>query len=285
MHIHSYLLPYDSARRSERMGAGPQYWVDNGLVEMLQAGGHTVTTKVIEAQTDFPMEIITSFALYGKLAAEIQRDCTDGQTALVLSGNCGASLGTISGLRGRNESPIGVVWFDAHGDFNTPDTSPSGYLDGMCLATAAGLGWKNVASRLPGFRPLAIEHILHIGGRDFDPLEEQLMAERDLPYIPAKQIHERGLRDAVLPGLDALSSRVKAIYLHFDVDVLDPAETPANHYAAPGGLYPAQMLEAVALLRERFQILGMGIASFDPLYDIEGKTLTAVKEITSAALG
>lgn len=285
MNINAYLLPYDSGRRNERMGAGPQYWVDNGLLETLQSCGHDSRVKVIESHSPFQMEAVTSYELYSKLAAAIQQDCTDGQFPLVLSGNCGASLGTINGLHGLSEEPLGVVWFDAHGDFNTPDTSPTGYLDGMCLATAAGLSWKLMARAIPGFRPLKIEHIIHAGGRDFDPEEACLMKEKGVTTIEAQQLHEKGACGALELALNALRSRVKDIYLHFDVDVLEPDITPGNHYAVPGGLHPAQLREAFAMLRERFIIRGMGIGSFDPSYDVEGKTLRAVKDLVKVAIG
>lgn len=285
MNIQAYLLPYDSGRRNERMGVGPKYWVDHGLLETLQQCGHDTSVKVIEANGAFQIESVTSFELYSKLAAAIQQDCTGGRFPLVLSGNCGAALGTINGLHGLKETPIGVVWFDAHGDFNTPDTSPTGYLDGMGLAIAAGLGWKLMARAIPGFRPLKIEHILHAGGRDFDPEEACLMEEKGVPTIPAQQIHTHGVSAALQPALDDLRSRVKDIYLHFDVDVLDPEIAPGNHYAVPEGLHPEQMREAFALLRERFNILGMGIGSFNPAYDVEGKTLRAVKKLVGEVLG
>jgi arginase len=267
------------------MGAGPKYWVDNGLAETLLSRGHDVRVKVIESRSAFPMETVTSFELYRKLAAEIQQDCADGQFPLVLSGNCGAALGTISGLHGLSEKPLGVVWFDAHGDFNTPDTSPTGYLDGMCLATAAGLGWKLMARSLPGFRPLMVDRILHAGGRDFDPEEACLMDEKGVPVVSAQQIHASGARRSLEPALDMLQSQVQDIYLHFDVDVFDPEMAPGNHYAVPGGLHPAQVREAFTMLRERFTICGMGIGSFDPSYDEQGKTLRAVKELVEGLIG
>ncbi len=285
MDIRTFLLPYDSARRNDRMGAGPQYWLDNGLEAALQARGHTVCTKLVEAQDDFPTEIKTSFDLYRSLAAEIQRDCAQGQFPLVLSGNCGAAIGGINGLHGVLSDDLGVVWFDAHGDFNIPDTTRSGFLDGMGLATAAGLGWKALAKTLPGFRPVLPSHILHVGGRDFDPAEERLFAEQGVGLVTGPQVREQGIQAALQPAVDALRSRVREIYLHFDVDVLDPTETPANHFPAPGGLYPEEAAAAFRMLRSAFAIRGMGIASFDPKYDSQRKTLQAVMGLLEEVVG
>ena len=285
MDIRIFLLPYDSAHRNDRMGAGPQYWLDHGLEGLLRSGGHTVNTCIVEAQNDFPTEIKTSFDLYRSLAAQIQQDCASGQFPLVLSGNCGAALGGINGLHGLTTDDIGVVWFDAHGDFNIPDTTRSGFLDGMGLATAAGLGWKTLAKTLPGFRPVPASHILHVGGRDLDPAEERLFAEHGVGLVTGPQVRENGIQGALQPAVDQLRSRVREIYLHFDVDVLDPAETPANNFPAPGGLYPEEAAQAFRMLREAFTIRGMGIASFDPKVDTQRKTLQAVLGIVGEGIG
>ena len=285
MNIHLFLLPYDSGKRGERMGAGPRYWLENGLVEFLQARGHSVFTKMIEVETAFPTEIQTSFDLYHQLATNIQQDCAEGGFPLVLSGNCGAAIGGITGLSGLIPRDLGVAWLDAHGDFNTPDTTSSGFLDGMGLATAAGLSWKNLTRTLPSFRPVKTGQILHIGGRDFDPLEELLMVEHNITRVDARNVRENGLQARLQPAIQTLEPLVKDLYLHFDVDVLDPVETPANHFPAPGGLFPDEVIETTGMLRDHFTIRGMGIASFDPRYDEKKKTLQAVFNIIAAVLG
>lgn len=283
MEINIYVLPYDSGRRGERMGAGPMHWIDKGLEDFLRARGHAVRKTIIEAQGSFLTEIQTSFDLYRQLAGRIQQDCAGGAVPLVLSGNCGGALGGVSGLMGLTSEAVGVTWLDAHGDFNTPDTSASGFLDGMGLATAAGLGWKNLAKTLPNFRPVSTAHIVHVGGRDFDPGEEQLFVDHRVARVQAGEVRQDGLAARLAPVLDKMQRSVRDVYLHFDVDVLDPAETPANHFPAPGGLYPNEVAETIHLLRERFNLRGMGVASFDPSCDSHGKTRKAVFDLVAAA--
>ena len=283
MDINIYVLPYDSGRRGERMGAGPMHWIDNGLEDFLRARGHAVQKTIIEAQGSFLTEIQTSFDLYRQLAGRIQEDCVGGVVPLVLSGNCGGALGGVTGLTGLTGGEVGVAWLDAHGDFNTPDTSTSGFLDGMGLATAAGLGWKSLAKTLPGFRPVSTANIVHVGGRDFDSGEEQLFVDHRVARVRADDVRQYGLTAHLMPVLDRMRSSVRDVYLHFDVDVLDPAETPANHFPVPGGLYPNEVAEAIRLLRERFNLRGMGVASFDPRCDPHGKTLKAVFDLVAEA--
>lgn len=240
MDVQIYVLPYDSGRRGERMGAGPLHIIDNGLEDFLGKRGHDVRKTIIEAQGSFPMEIQTSFDLYCQLAGRIQQDCASGAVPLVLSGNCGGAIGAVAGLNGLKDEPVGVVWLDAHGDFNTPDTSPSGYLDGMCLATAAGLCWKTVAQKLPRFRPVSTEHIVHVGGRDFDPLEEQLFIEHQVARVQAGEVRQDGMAAHLVPVLDRLKGSVRDVYFHFDVDGSTRRRRRATNTSRRAGCTPTR---------------------------------------------
>ncbi|HVN53063.1 MAG TPA: arginase family protein [Anaerolineaceae bacterium] len=234
MNIHIFQVPYDSGRRDERMGAGPGHLLDRGLANYLRAHGHMVWISEIESSDPFPSEIKTSFELYRQLGAQVREGLDQGRLPLVLSGNCSAALGGIAGWEGATGCDLGILWLDAHGDFNTPDISPSGFLDGMGLATAAGLGWKSLALSIPGFRPVLPERIVHLGGRDFDRDEEALLRQQGVALVTAPQVRENGLAESLEPALDRLRRSVRDVYLHLDLDGLDPLETPAN-------LFPPQM--------------------------------------------
>jgi arginase len=281
-----YLVPYDSARRDWRMGQGPQHFLQNGLPGALQAaapqaGGCNLRTQIIETGQPFPAEIATAFELYGKLASAVRAEPREGTRSVVLSGNCGAALGTLSGISGE---AVGVIWFDAHGDFNTPETTRSGYLDGMGLAVAAGLCWTKLATAIPGFRPLAGRSILHVGSSDLEAPEERLMREHGLGLFPLAQWRAEGL-DGLALALDRLAETVSAVYLHLDLDVLHPAQTRANHFPAVDGLQPEQVKAAIGLIRERLAIRAVGVASYDPAYDPHGNTLRAGIDLVAAAVG
>jgi len=284
MNIHIFIVPYDSGKRAERMGAGPHHLIDNGLVQYLREHGHSVRTTTIEALDPFRVEIKTSYELYRQLSSSIQENCTKGEFPLILAGNCSAALGGIAGLSGLNSNPLGIAWLDAHGDFNTPDTTLSGFLDGMGLAAAAGLCWKNLVKAIPAYRSVNPAHIVHIGGRDFDPEEEQLLIDQGVTLIGAGEVRDNGVQMSLQPVLDKLGSQIHDLYLHLDVDVLDPEETPANHFPAPGGLFAKQAVDVVTLIRDQFQIHGMTVASYDPAYDRDGNTLRAIFELVHQAL-
>ena len=178
------------------------------------------------------------------------------------------------------EPNSGMIWLDAHGDFNTPETTESTFFDGMGMAIAAGHCWKKLAATIPWFRPIPDSNIIHVGGRDFDPGERELLQKSGVIVTTAEQIRE-GTRAALLPGFNHLRTRVEKLYLHIDLDVLDPASTPANSYSGrvPNGLTIEQVEMVIALIGERFQICAAGIASFDPNYDLNGQTLQATLRI------
>ena len=270
------LLPYDSGHRNLRMGRGPEHFLQNGLVEVLQSQGHEVFISTIEPQREFRAEVATQFELYGYAAEHIAQARQNGRFPLILSGNCGATLGALAGAGSKQ---LGVVWFDAHGEFNTPETTTSGFLDGMGLAVATGLCWKNLADSIPNFHPIAAERILLIGGRDFDAGEQERLEQAGATVVDCAAVEQIGIANALDTPLSELASRVEEVHLHIDLDVLNPKEAPANGFLMDeSGLSVQQLREAIALIQERSKITSATIASFDPTYDSQGQTLQAAIE-------
>jgi arginase len=284
MEVQIIQVPYDSAHRDLRMGSGPLHLTRNGLAQRLEQNGCDVYLETVESQSSFQAEIKTAFELYRALAVRVRVACSSNRFPLILSGNCNSSLGTIAGVGAKE---LGVVWFDGHGDFNTPETTTSGFLDGMGLSTAVGLCWKTLASSIPGFTPIPGSNVIHVGSRDFSSDEEQLFKQADVKIVTAEIIKQTGLRKALEPALEALRARVDRIYLHFDLDVLDPELAPANEFSPPNGLTVEQVEESIRLVGEWFKICGTAIASYDPRYDKEGQTMEAgtriILEVLTAA--
>ncbi|MBB4638242.1 arginase family protein [Longimicrobium terrae] len=182
MNIHLIAVPYDSAVRGWRMGAGPEALLRSGLEDHLRARGHHVATEIVEAPDDGPAtEIRTAFVLAAALRDRVRTAREAGALAVVLAGNCGSALGTVAAL--AEDEPL-VVWMDAHGDLNTPETSRSGFLDGMALAILTGHCWAPMAaSLLP--RPVAEDHVLLVGARDLDAGEQALLADSAIRLVHA----------------------------------------------------------------------------------------------------
>jgi arginase len=264
-----------------RLGNGPDRLLDEGLVEMLNREGHEVAVLRIGTTAGFATEVGTSFALSQGLARDVGSARESGDLPLILSGNCFVALGTISGL---DPSRLGIVWFDAHGEYNTPESTVTGCLDGMGLAAATGDCWQVLAAGIPGFAPVPQERIVLVGARDFDRQEEARLTRSRLVVVGPNEIANRGVAAALAPAFAKLKEDVSQVYLHFDMDVLDPSEAHANELAVEGGLTVQEVEEAVTQLRACCQIAGVGVAGFDPNFDSDGRAARAAFRIIAAVL-
>ena len=278
------VVPYDSGHRGLRMGDGPEHLVEGGLAEALRTGGLTPSFATVHPEGDPPAEVATAFELHGLVSEQVRGALAEGRFPLVLSGNCNASVGTISGA---GPEGLGVVWFDAHADFNTPETTTTGFTDGMGLAIAVGHCWRKMTEGVPGFSPVAEENVVLAGARDVQPAEKERLAASGVTVVGADRLGREGL-PAVAAVLDGLASRVGRVYVHLDLDVLDPAKVgKANGFATEGGLDAEGLLTALGMIHERFDVVAAGIASYDPGFDADGRVLGAalacVKALASPA--
>src|SRR5215210_4485748 len=165
------------------------------------------------------LTIQAAFELDRQLSRSVSSAISRDAFPVVLSGNCISSLGTVSGI---GERELGVIWFDAHGDLHTPETTQSGFLDGMALAILTGRCWNALAAGIPGFSPVADERVMLVGARDLDTGEETLLSSSSISRATLKT------RAGFRADLVHFSETTREIYLHVDLDVLDPVEGRAN---------------------------------------------------------
>jgi arginase len=256
------LVPYHLGHEGVGMGAGPDRLVNAGAVERLASAGHDVDVIRLRRQNGETNEVGASFEVVRRLAEAVAQAAAEGAFPLVLSGNCMSSVGIVAGL-GRD---VGVVWLDAHPDFNTTDGSVSGFADGMGLSVLTGTGWRALRETVPGYRPVGETNVLLIGIRDADPAERERLDASGITVLAPGEAAER-----VEPALDGLRGRVGDVYLHLDLDVLDPSEGRANEYAAPGGLSGAEVERIIAAVGERFAVRGAAVTAYDPEADPEAR--------------
>jgi arginase len=273
-------VPYDTGHRGWRCGAGPEHLLRAGLVTHLERRGHHVTdVQLIEDDPDgAPAEIRTAFELMRRIAVAVRSARAAGRFPLILSGNCNAAVGVLSGLSPANRA---VLWFDAHGESNTPETTTTGFLDGMGLSTALGWCWRPLAGTVPGFQPVAPEAAFLLGVRDLDGEEAALLAESGVHRLPAGTVAEQ------LPGLLAAPVFEDALgYVHLDLDGLDPdAVGRANTHPVPGGLSVAEVVAAIGAIRVRMPLGAFTIASYDPEFDGDQAVCRAALAALDAVLG
>jgi arginase len=261
--------PYDLGRRNWRCGLGPTAILQHDALTILRAAGADLRLVDIETQIDYESETGLVFEAQRMIAENVAKARQSGRLPLVLGGNCNTAVGGVSGIGG---SRLGVLWFDAHGDFCTPETTDSGFLDGMGLAMVVGRCWRNLLSSIPGYAPIPEVAVALIGARALDPLEKMDLAGSGITNLLVEEIRAKGVRGVFEPFLDRLVQDVDKVYLHVDLDVLEPKEASVNQYDAPGGLRPDEVREAIALVGQHIHVAGGGLGSYDPSVDPTGKT-------------
>ena len=268
MKVEIIAVPYDFGHGNERMGAGPQHLLEAGLGARLTEAGHQVQVRLLEPPLGAsPADIPAAFGVAAAVADAAREARAGGSFPMVLSGNCGpASLGCVSALR---PSPA-VFWFDAHADFNTPETTVSGFLDGMSLAALTGRCWAELAASVSGFAPVSEDAVVLVGARDLDAEEAVTLAASAV-----RRVGVEGLRRELPMTLTEPPGRRATAYLHLDLDVLDPSEGIVNCYAAPGGLRRADVEWALASIAEAFRVEAAALTALDPKSDVTGRACAA----------
>ncbi len=264
-------VPYDSGHPGLRMGAGPEHLLENGFGEALRSEGRVLSVTTVRHEREPAAEVATAFELNGLVSGQVRRALAEGGFPLVLSGNCNtAAVGTLSGA---GPGDLGVVWFDAHGEFNTPETTTTGFIDGMGLAIVVGHCWKAMARGVPGYFALPEENVVMAGVREVDPAERGRLDASGVTVVGGHLIGKQGWR-TFAAALDDLNTRVGRVYVHLDLDVLDAGKVgKANEFAVKGGPDAEELQAALGMVRERFEVAAVGIASFDPAFDADGRIL------------
>jgi arginase len=274
-------VPYDLDQPYIGMGRAPDALLDAGLARRLAALGYTT---VLAEMVDLPASDESCEMQVGRLMArvgyEVARSHSAGFFPLILGGDCMVALGALSGL--LDPPNTAVVWLDAHGDFNTPETTISNYLGGMPLACAVGRGLDELRELCKLAVPLPERNVALLGARDFDPAEERMLVASSVKLVRATDLGgdttdlERPLRAlATFPQL----------YLHVDIDVLDPVEAPGVDYPAARGLSLGELKRIVQQTVAMGNLAALAITAVNPGKDIDGRTVGAALETIEAALG
>src|SRR5262245_5182388 len=254
-----FTVPYYLGRKGIGVGAGPRH--------LLAGAGDARHEIHPDALPDAEVDAIV--AVNKALAAAVRRS-TD-SFPITVSGDCNSCLGTLSGL---GSTDIGIIWFDAHGDMNTPETSPSGFFDGMSISIALGDCYPGVWSQLGNTNYIPAANVLLLATRDLDLLERPRIESSAV-----QMIQPAGIETELAPKLDALAERVTEVYLHFDLDALDPEFAPGAGYRCPDGISLVQAQQAIALIGGRFRIRAAALTNYNPDYEVEGRTLSAAREL------
>jgi arginase len=209
-------------------------------------------------------------AVCRSLAAKVHGTVDRGYFPLIIGGEDSVLMGIIEGFQRALGPRIGLVYLDAHGDFNTPETTPSGLIGGMNVAITAGRGPKELVEMFGRSPLLPEENIVLYGTRELDAMEERALAESEVMVYMREKIRGFGVGKAVDEIVRDLEPRCDKVYVHVDLDVLDETAMSAQSYPVRDGLSMGEFQETLQGLVRSGRLCGMAIMVFNAAKDPEG---------------
>jgi arginase len=281
-----------AGRRGVDMGPGAIRYA--GLKERLEALGHRVrdlgnVPVPLAEQFEPPqpgeplryLEPIVEINL--ALARQVATTVAEGQFPLILGGDHSLSIGSIAGVaRGRR---VGAIWIDAHGDFNTPDTTPSGNIHGMSVAALTGRGHPRLSALLGGGPVLRDSDVALVGIRDLDAHERQALRASGIQVFTMHDIDRRGLASVMEEAIMRVSVGTAGVHVSLDMDALDPSEAPGVGTPVLGGISYREAHLAMELVAQSGKLLSMDLVEVNPILDSHNATAELAVEFALSALG
>jgi arginase len=266
-------VPYMLGDPRHGAAAGPRRYLEGGAEGLLTARGHHVIVELVEHADPGPFADgpSASLAVNRALAPVVRRTVTAGRLPIVLAGSCDASLGVLAGF---DHSRCGIVWIDAHADFNTPASSVSGFFPGMTAAVITGHCHAELWAQVGDSTPVPEDAVLMLGVRELSPEAEETRLARSAVRVVRWRdgVPEGDVGDA----LDELATRVDEVYLHVDNDALDPEVAPGIvDEPVPGGLSLEQLEDVVSGVTARFRVRAAALTTYTPARDEDDRTLRA----------
>lgn len=254
--------------------------IDAGDLSVSHPGERDIETQPTDTNAKYLHEVES---VCTRLADEVANALDDGALPLVLGGDHSIAIGSLTGAsRGAD---IGAVWFDAHSDINTPETTPSGNVHGMPLAAALGMGsfeetpWANA----PGLRE---ENVVLVGLRSVDEPERERIRESDITAYTMSDIDERGVVAVTEEALDIAIGGVDGIHVSLDMDWLDPSHAPGVGTPVRGGVTYREAHSAMETVAEYDDVLrSLEVVEVNPILDSHNETAELATELVASALG
>ncbi len=287
-------VPLDLGASRRGVDMGPSAIRAGNLHSRLKALGHEVqdvgNVWSPEVEEDIPVGdptlryADTILAACKDLADKVDAAVRDGATPLVLGGDHSIAIGTQAGLA-RHSKDRGMIWFDAHADFNTADSSPSGNIHGMPVSSALGIGHPKLADfDQPGAK-LRPENTVLVGLRDVDRGEARLMEDSGVTFYTMRDIDEYGMKRVVDDAMEVARKGVKDVHLSFDLDAVDPRWAPGTGTTVDGGLTYRESHLALEMLADAEILTSLEFVEVNPLLDTGNQTGKFAVGLIASALG
>lgn len=264
-----------------------------GLYEKLRELGHNVhdygnipgpdrsILSVGDEKLRYLAEVVR---VCGHLSDQVSQIVTAEDFPLVLGGDQSISIGTQAGLA-RKDTRRGIIWIDAHGDFNTKETTPSGSIHGMALAAILGYGDPRL-TQLGKVSPKAIEeNSVLIAGRSFDREEAERLRQSKVTIFTMKEVDELGLRSVMQQAIQIAGKGVKEVHLSFDIDALDPREAPGTGTPVVGGLTYREAQLAMEMLYDSGIVTSAEFVEVNTILDERNRTAEVAVQLILSLFG
>lgn len=283
-------VPMDLGQNRRGVDTGPSAVRYANLKSRLEQLGHTVhdegnvsvpnPEEHVAKGTGRRLRAITSVCqeVYDKACPWIE----SGDFAVFLGGDHSISIGSISAA--ASKGPIGVIWVDAHSDFNTPETSPSGNVHGMPVAVLTGEGPESLAGIGAGRPSITSSQIVQIGLRSVDPAERDRLVKSGIRAYTMRHVDELGMATIARQALEWLR-HLPRIHVSLDMDSLDPAEAPGVGTPVPGGLTYREAHLLMEILGDSGRVESLDIVEINPILDEMNRTAELAVELAASLLG
>ncbi len=228
-------------------------------------------------------------ALCRQLEIKTRAALENGRVPLALGGDHSLAIGTIAGAAGyfaeKHHESLGLLWVDAHGDLNTPQTTPSGNIHGMPLAVVLGQGHDSllgIGKKGPKVKP---ENTVLVGIRTIDGLERQQLRSSGVRFYTMREIDERGMFTVMKEALEIVTRNTGGVHLSFDIDAMDPLHAPGVSTPELGGLSLREAHLALEMLADTKKLCSMDFVELNPFNDVSHKTSILCVDLVLSALG
>lgn len=298
MNIHILEMPLDFGASRHGSDMGPSAIRLAGLREKLENIGHSIVSYSSPVQIQ-PQDYAEEGNPKAKYLAPIKRACevlagevesavSQKSFPLVLGGDHSITLGTLAGVSAAaraSQKRLGVLYVDAHGDFNTAETSPSGNIHGECLAASCGFGLPELVNLHFDGVKVDPRNVCFVGTRDLDPGERELMREAGVTVFSVSDIDRYGFSSIANSVNDFFRNRVDMIHVSFDMDVLDPMFAPGTGIPLPAGLTNREALLLMEEMADTGLVASAEVVEVNPVLDVRNQTAVLAVELTARLLG
>ena len=288
--IHVIGMQMDLGASKRGVNMGPLAIRYTGLMEKLSELGFSAKDKgdIVAGEPDTDNPKLKNFKPIFKanktLFDEVTTSLKDGAFPVILGGDHCVAAGSISATN-HFYNKVGVIWVDAHGDFNSDESSPSGNMHGMPLSAVTGFGPERMVTFTDAVKYVDPKHVAVVGGRDIDAEERRRMAESGIHVFSIHDVDRLGMAEVMKKAIDVASSETDGIHVSFDVDAITPQEAPGVGTPVHSGLTVREAFLAAELVAESGKLIALDMVEINPILDERNRTGVLACELILSFLG